>query len=34
MDFINFIVYLSGFASIVLIGKLIIDAINGNNPFK
>ena len=34
MDFINFIVFLSAFVSIVIIGKLIIDGINGNNPFK
>lgn len=34
MNFINFIVYLTAFASVILMIKLIISAINGDNPFK
>lgn len=34
MDFINFIVYLSGFVCVVLMVKIIIAFITGENLFK
>lgn len=34
MDFINFIVFLSGFVCVILMVRLIVAFINGENLFK